>query len=281
MRRSVAGQVCGAAESSRTGRGEQAGIPIRTLSLAGGRIVLSRAIRHWRSTSGAPGVQVWPNRKNRTNRTICANHPFSLIVLLSRRLVPMLACVPEAIFTWRNPNPFSQETQAVAKTKTKTSSKTRNASRPAAKTASRKPKSSARKSAPNSKTQSAGSAEVTIDRRRSTRRDGEKNNATSPTAVAPTRLERRQKVNRRRQIDPTTCERDYTDDEVQFMNALDDYKRSSGRMFPTCSEVLEVVRSLGYVRLSPGEQQAATTHASVVAAIESDAQEGPADRDWQ
>ena len=65
------------------------------------------------------------------------------------------------------------------------------------------------------------------------------------------KLERRQKVNRRRQIDPTTCERDYTDDEVEFMNALDDYKRKSGRMFPTCSEVLEVVRSLGYVRLSP------------------------------
>ena len=67
------------------------------------------------------------------------------------------------------------------------------------------------------------------------------------------KLERRQKVNRRRQIDPTTCERDYTDDEVEFMNALDDYKRTSGRMFPTCSEVLEVVRSLGYVRLSPSE----------------------------
>jgi hypothetical protein len=34
------------------------------------------------------------------------------------------------------------------------------------------------------------------------------------------------------------------------MRAMDDYKRSSGRMFPTCSEVLEVVRSLGYVRLT-------------------------------
>ena len=33
------------------------------------------------------------------------------------------------------------------------------------------------------------------------------------------------------------------------MNALDDYKRKSGRMFPTCSEVLEVINSLGYVKL--------------------------------
>ena len=58
--------------------------------------------------------------------------------------------------------------------------------------------------------------------------------------------QRREKVNRRRQIDPTTCERDYTADEVEFMHALDQYKRTSGRMFPTCSEVLEVIRALGY-----------------------------------
>ena len=60
--------------------------------------------------------------------------------------------------------------------------------------------------------------------------------------------ERRVKVERRRQIDPTTCERDYSDDEVEFMKAMDEYKRSSGRSFPTWSEVLEVVRSLGYRR---------------------------------
>lgn len=53
---------------------------------------------------------------------------------------------------------------------------------------------------------------------------------------------------RRRLIDPTTCERDYSADEVEFMRALEHYKRSTGRMFPTCSEVLEVIRSLGYVR---------------------------------
>lgn len=54
--------------------------------------------------------------------------------------------------------------------------------------------------------------------------------------------------NRRRLIDPTTCERDYAADEMEFMQALDHYKRSSGRMFPTCSEILEVVKSLGYRR---------------------------------
>src|SRR5690606_14858088 len=40
---------------------------------------------------------------------------------------------------------------------------------------------------------------------------------------------------RRRHIDPTTCERDYSADEVEFMQALDHYKRTHGRMFPTCS----------------------------------------------
>lgn len=65
-------------------------------------------------------------------------------------------------------------------------------------------------------------------------------------AVAPAQLPHRAKVSRRRQIDPTTCERDYTGEEIEFMRALDHYKRTSGRMFPTCSEILEVIRRLGY-----------------------------------
>ena len=60
----------------------------------------------------------------------------------------------------------------------------------------------------------------------------------------------RRKVERRRQIDPTTCERDYSEDEIEFMRAMDDYKRRSGRQFPTWSEVLEVVRSMGYRKVA-------------------------------
>ena len=55
---------------------------------------------------------------------------------------------------------------------------------------------------------------------------------------------------RRRMIDPTTCERDYLPEEVEFMQAIEMYKRTSGRMFPTCSEILEVVKSLGYRRVN-------------------------------
>jgi hypothetical protein len=51
---------------------------------------------------------------------------------------------------------------------------------------------------------------------------------------------------RRRFVDPTTCERDYSMAELEFMQAIQEYQQKSGRMFPTWSEVLEVVRDLGY-----------------------------------
>ncbi|MBW3599811.1 MAG: hypothetical protein KY475_21390 [Planctomycetes bacterium] len=70
----------------------------------------------------------------------------------------------------------------------------------------------------------------------------------------PVAVERR-KTPRRRQIDPTTCERDYSDDEIEFMHALDEYKRKHGRMFPTCSEILEVIRDLGYAKPAPAAAQ--------------------------
>ena len=71
----------------------------------------------------------------------------------------------------------------------------------------------------------------------------------SPRRAAP-----RRKVERRRQIDPTTCERDYSDDEVAFMRAMDEYKRKSGRMFPTWSEVLEVLVSIGYRKVEAPQE---------------------------
>ena len=59
---------------------------------------------------------------------------------------------------------------------------------------------------------------------------------------------------RRRQIDPTTCERDYTDQEIEFMQAMDDYKQQSGRMFPTCSEILEVLMKIGYRQVAEASE---------------------------
>ena len=59
----------------------------------------------------------------------------------------------------------------------------------------------------------------------------------------------RKKSGRRRFVDPTTSEREYTKAEIEFMLAMKEYKQRSGRMFPTWSEVLEVLRELGYEKV--------------------------------
>ena len=59
----------------------------------------------------------------------------------------------------------------------------------------------------------------------------------------------RRNLDRRRQVDPTTCERDYTEEEMGFMAAVETYKRDFARPFPTWSEILEVLKSLGYRRV--------------------------------
>jgi len=92
--------------------------------------------------------------------------------------------------------------------------------------------------------------ELITDRRGTDRRANDRRGGPAAAGVKESerRVSERRKVERRRLIDPTTCERDYSADEIEFMKAMDDYKRKSGRMFPTWSEVLEVVRSLGYHR---------------------------------
>lgn len=115
------------------------------------------------------------------------------------------------------------------------------------KTATTKKKASSRKS--------AGDTVVKVDRRKpkpERRRSPELEEILNAELDAAPPVDRR-KTSRRRQIDPTTCERDYNGEEIEFMHALDEYKRSAGRMFPTCSEILEVVRALGYYRLTPDQ----------------------------
>jgi hypothetical protein len=63
----------------------------------------------------------------------------------------------------------------------------------------------------------------------------------------------RQVSDRRRLLEPTTGGRGVAPAECEFMAAMQAYKQSSGRMFPTWSEVLEVLRGLGYQKVaSPG-----------------------------
>jgi hypothetical protein len=96
------------------------------------------------------------------------------------------------------------------------------------------------------KAETAGEKIVTLDRRVEKRRTLDASELQVRAIIAEEK--KRTKTQRRRQIDPTTCERDYSGDEVEFMQAMDTYKRKNGRMFPTCSEILEVIRDLGYVR---------------------------------
>lgn len=65
--------------------------------------------------------------------------------------------------------------------------------------------------------------------------------------------ERRARKERRRRIDPTTFEKQYTDDEIEFMNAMQRFKIQSGQAFPTYGEVLRVAHGLGYRKVAEPE----------------------------
>jgi len=59
--------------------------------------------------------------------------------------------------------------------------------------------------------------------------------------------EARVRKERRKRIDPTTFEKQYTGDELEFMNAMQRYKERTGKAFPTYGEVIKVAVSLGYL----------------------------------
>jgi hypothetical protein len=67
-----------------------------------------------------------------------------------------------------------------------------------------------------------------------------------PEAAPGPPSERRARAERRRHVDPTTFERQYSPEELDFMNAMQAFKLRTGRPFPSYSEVLAVARGLGY-----------------------------------
>jgi hypothetical protein len=92
---------------------------------------------------------------------------------------------------------------------------------------------------------------LVTDRRAGDRRSSDRRQQNLPVDVERRKgSDRRHQGERRRQVDPTTCERDYTDEEIFFMKAMDQYKRDNRRPFPTWSEVLEVLHALGYRRVA-------------------------------
>lgn len=45
-----------------------------------------------------------------------------------------------------------------------------------------------------------------------------------------------------------TSEREYSNEDMEFLRAIEAYKTRSGRQFPSWTEVLSVVREIGYVK---------------------------------
>jgi hypothetical protein len=68
---------------------------------------------------------------------------------------------------------------------------------------------------------------------------------------SPTGLERRRGPGRRRTEDRKSAEEgEMTDEQFEFVMAVDTYKRLNNRPFPTWTEVLEVVKQLGYRKVA-------------------------------
>ncbi len=73
-------------------------------------------------------------------------------------------------------------------------------------------------------------------------------------AAAPTNLERRRGPGRRRTDFMRAAEEgEMTPEQFMFVMAIDSFKRVNGLTFPTWTEVLEVIRKLGYRKTMPTE----------------------------
>lgn len=70
-------------------------------------------------------------------------------------------------------------------------------------------------------------------------------------------LDRRRGPGRRRSEDRRSAEEgEMTDEQFEFILAVDQYKRINHRPFPTWTEVLDVVKALGYRKVAePGKLQ--------------------------
>lgn len=64
-------------------------------------------------------------------------------------------------------------------------------------------------------------------------------------------LERRRGPGRRRSDDRKSAEEGrMSDEQFEFLMAIDEYKKKNDRPFPTWTEVLEVIKALGYRKVA-------------------------------
>lgn len=64
-------------------------------------------------------------------------------------------------------------------------------------------------------------------------------------------LDRRRGPGKRRSDDRKSAEEGHmSDEQFEFLMAIDEYKRKNNRPFPTWTEVLEVIKALGYRKVA-------------------------------
>ena len=64
-------------------------------------------------------------------------------------------------------------------------------------------------------------------------------------------LDRRRGPGRRRSDDRKAAEEGHlSDEQFEFLMAIDEYKRKNAKQFPTWTEVLEVIKALGYRKVA-------------------------------
>lgn len=98
------------------------------------------------------------------------------------------------------------------------------------------------------------SAIAEVDRRASTdRRSGDRRKANLPFNGPDRRvaLDRRRGPGRRRSDDRRSAEEgEMTPDQFEFLQAINEYKLVNRRPFPTWTEVLDIVKALGYRKVA-------------------------------
>ncbi len=100
--------------------------------------------------------------------------------------------------------------------------------------------------APDQPKSSRGRRESVVDRRSGTKRRGPQPEATN--------LERRRGPGRRRSDFMRAAEEgEMTQEQFMFVMAIDSFKRVNALTFPTWTEVLEVIRKLGYRKTMSSE----------------------------
>jgi len=67
-------------------------------------------------------------------------------------------------------------------------------------------------------------------------------------------LDRRRGPGRRRTDDRRSAEEgEMTDEQFEFLMAIDRYKKENGRPFPTWTEILDIAKALGYRKVAEPE----------------------------